>query len=295
MMALAPLGATGQPARSAAVPAPTPLQGPLRVGDEVMPPVKLSGDKPEYTEAARQARVIGAVILEAVIDEHGAVNSPRILKGLPMGLDGAALEAVKTWRYRPATLHGEPVPVYFVLTVSFKLAGPFDYGPAFAAFLGDNPEVATLVHAQQFREAGELLDRWAAARPHDIAIPLARAYVYLGEWKRAEAWQLAQSIAGPEQSEVLRAIAAQALDWVSYYRSSPAAARAPAIATGFAAISRALERNADDADALRLKARLLHEQASVTGDLTLAQALRDEAKALASRADALDPAGRNYP
>jgi TonB family protein len=38
-----------------------------------------------------------------------------------MGLDQSAMDAVKTWRFKPATLHGQPVKVYFNLTVNFTL------------------------------------------------------------------------------------------------------------------------------------------------------------------------------
>ena len=46
---------------------------------------------------------------------------PPVLKGLPMGLSEAAEEAVKRWKFKPATLNGKPVSVYFNLTVNFQL------------------------------------------------------------------------------------------------------------------------------------------------------------------------------
>ncbi len=46
----------------------------------------------------------------------------RVLKALPMGLDHAAVDAVKKWRFKPATLNGRPVNVYYVLTVNFTPA-----------------------------------------------------------------------------------------------------------------------------------------------------------------------------
>ncbi|HWM89908.1 MAG TPA: energy transducer TonB [Thermoanaerobaculia bacterium] len=94
---------------------------PYRVGGEVTRPEKISGVSPVYTEVARKARVMGVVIVEAVIDEQGSVTETRVLKGLPMGLDRAAVEAVETWKFKPATLEGKPVPVYYILTVNFQL------------------------------------------------------------------------------------------------------------------------------------------------------------------------------
>jgi TonB family protein len=65
--------------------------------------------------------VQGVVIVEAVINKAGNVESVRVLKGLPMGLDTAAVETVKKWKFKPATLNGKPVTVYYTLTVNFQL------------------------------------------------------------------------------------------------------------------------------------------------------------------------------
>ena len=65
--------------------------------------------------------VQGVVILEAVVDADGTVRNVKVLKGLPMGLDQSAVEAVLTWRYEPARLEGRAVPVYFTFTISFSL------------------------------------------------------------------------------------------------------------------------------------------------------------------------------
>jgi periplasmic protein TonB len=45
----------------------------------------------------------------------------QVLKPLPFGLDQAAVEAVKRWKFKPGTLNGQPVDVIFNLTVNFKL------------------------------------------------------------------------------------------------------------------------------------------------------------------------------
>ena len=45
----------------------------------------------------------------------------EVLKGLPEGLSDQATDAISTWVFRPATLFGEPVDVYYNLTVSFRL------------------------------------------------------------------------------------------------------------------------------------------------------------------------------
>ncbi|HKI05174.1 MAG TPA: energy transducer TonB [Thermoanaerobaculia bacterium] len=68
--------------------------------------------------AARKAGIQGTVIVEVVVDQEGCVRRPRILKGLPLGIDGAALAAVRSWTFRPGMLAGRPVAVYYVVTVS---------------------------------------------------------------------------------------------------------------------------------------------------------------------------------
>lgn len=94
---------------------------PMKVGGGVLPPQKIYTPQPVYTEEARLARIQGVVILEAIIDEKGAVQQVRVLKGLPQGLSESAVETAKQWTFKPATLDGQPVPVYFNLTVRFSL------------------------------------------------------------------------------------------------------------------------------------------------------------------------------
>lgn len=98
-----------------------PPTGPVRVGGDVKAPKALERVEPEYTDIARQARITGVVVVEAIIDRNGNVDQVRILKGLPMGLGEAAERAVRKWKFRPGTLNGQPVDVIFNLTVTFKL------------------------------------------------------------------------------------------------------------------------------------------------------------------------------
>ncbi|HSL84528.1 MAG TPA: TonB family protein [Thermoanaerobaculia bacterium] len=101
-------------------PSPEP-EGPIQVGGDVQAPVKVYNPQPQYTEIARKARLQGVVIVQAIIDKEGNVTNVKVLKGLGMGLDQAAVDAIKKWRFEPATLHGKPVAVYYNLTVNFRL------------------------------------------------------------------------------------------------------------------------------------------------------------------------------
>lgn len=106
------------------LPDPPPVEedsGPVEVGNGVLPPEKVFAPFPQYTEAARRARIQGVVVLRTTIDVEGNVVDAEVIKPLAMGLDQAALEAVRQWKFRPATRSSRPVPVYFNLTVTFQL------------------------------------------------------------------------------------------------------------------------------------------------------------------------------
>jgi TonB family protein len=91
-------------------------------GVKVMRPEIIHRAAPLVTgEALKHPSLSGTVIVEAIIDRTGRVQDPRVLKGLPFGLSESAVEAVKQWRFKPATLNGRPVKVYYVLTVNFKI------------------------------------------------------------------------------------------------------------------------------------------------------------------------------
>jgi protein TonB len=93
----------------------------LRVGGKVQRPTAISQPQPLYPELARRTRMQGTVILEAVINRDGLVEDIRVLKPLGYGLTESAIEAVRKWRFSPATLDGNPVAVYYTLTVNFRL------------------------------------------------------------------------------------------------------------------------------------------------------------------------------
>jgi len=94
---------------------------PLRVGGKVKRPEIRQSSKPEMPpEARRHHGVDYTVIVEAVIDAQGRVQSTRVLKGQPWGLTDSAVQAMRQWTFSPVTLDGTPVPVCYVLTVGFR-------------------------------------------------------------------------------------------------------------------------------------------------------------------------------
>ncbi|HSB63373.1 MAG TPA: energy transducer TonB [Thermoanaerobaculia bacterium] len=87
----------------------------------VTPPVALSTPSPSYPELARRAHVEGVVLLEAIIGSDGLVRDARVLRSANFLLEAPALEAVRRWRYRAATVEGRSVPVYLTVVVTFSL------------------------------------------------------------------------------------------------------------------------------------------------------------------------------
>ena len=75
---------------------------------------------PVYPELAKQARVQGSVVLQAVIGKDGTVTDLRLISGHPL-LAQPALDAVRQWRYKPYLLNGEPMAVETQVTVNFAL------------------------------------------------------------------------------------------------------------------------------------------------------------------------------
>ena len=77
---------------------------------------------PVYPQIAKQARVSGTVVIQATITKNGTVDNLRVVNG-PTMLRQSALDAVKSWRYRPYLLDGEPVDVETTVSVTFSLGG----------------------------------------------------------------------------------------------------------------------------------------------------------------------------
>jgi protein TonB len=95
-------------------------KGPVRVGGDVKPPRLLSGPAPVYPILARQSHVMGTVIIDAIIDEHGNVVQEKIISGHPL-LVQAALKAVLERKYEPTILDGVPTQVDLRVDVNFQM------------------------------------------------------------------------------------------------------------------------------------------------------------------------------
>lgn len=89
---------------------------------DVQPPKKVFAPDPEYPESARRAREQGLVVIQTVIDTDGQIYAPRVLRTtVGPELSARSVASLCRWRFEPASLDGEPVPVYYNLTVNFRI------------------------------------------------------------------------------------------------------------------------------------------------------------------------------
>jgi TonB family protein len=94
----------------------------VRVSEGVSRALLIKKVAPDYPEAARQVRVQGAIVLQALIDKDGNVAEVSLVSGHPM-LAPAAIRAVKQWKYKPYLLNEIPVAVETQIVVNFTLSG----------------------------------------------------------------------------------------------------------------------------------------------------------------------------
>lgn len=123
---IAPIdGASTEETIDSTVPAPSeileppPSEAPYRPIFDV-PPVVVTQIRPVYPEIARQSELEGTVFVEIGVDEFGSVAWAEIVRGVP-GLNEAALEAVRAWKFEPARQGDLPVRVRIVVPIRFTL------------------------------------------------------------------------------------------------------------------------------------------------------------------------------
>jgi TonB family protein len=93
---------------------------PRAVTGAIKEPRKIKTVNPVYPEAARQRRVEGVVVLDAILRSTGCVRSLEVVDGVRV-LNLESIRAVSQWRYTPTLLNGVPVPVIMAITVNYHL------------------------------------------------------------------------------------------------------------------------------------------------------------------------------
>jgi TonB family protein len=94
-----------------------------RVGGDVKPPVPIDTPQPDQQapNPKHKTRYTGTALLQLVVAEDGSVRDVRVVRGLKSDLDSKAIEAVKAWKFKPATRKGEPVAVQIMVEITFHL------------------------------------------------------------------------------------------------------------------------------------------------------------------------------
>ncbi len=76
-----------------------------------------------YPQTARDAHLEGKVYLLAFINEKGHVDDVKVIKGIGLGCEQAAIEAIKHGKFNPAKNNGVPVKAKLTLAIDFKISG----------------------------------------------------------------------------------------------------------------------------------------------------------------------------
>jgi len=84
-------------------------------------PEVIYNPEPSFSDEARKAKAQGVVVLLLVVGKDGLPHGIRVGQSLGMGLDEKAMEAVGRWRFKPATLNGQPVATQIAVQVEFHL------------------------------------------------------------------------------------------------------------------------------------------------------------------------------
>ena len=95
--------------------------GPYRPGSGIAPPQLLREVRANYTDDARRKAIEGEVVLDIVVRRDGTVGQIRVVRTLGGGLEQKAIDAVRQWRFTPASRNGVAVDVSVDVSVEFKL------------------------------------------------------------------------------------------------------------------------------------------------------------------------------
>jgi protein TonB len=99
---------------------PAAPPAPLAVGGDVKPAHMISSIAPLYPALAKSQHIEGDVRIDALIDANGRVSAMKVVSG-PTLLHQAAMDALRQWKYQPATLDGSTVPMHLTVTLQFRL------------------------------------------------------------------------------------------------------------------------------------------------------------------------------
>jgi TonB family protein len=90
--------------------------------DSSMLPLRaISVEDPQYTDSARRKKINGQVILAVALNAQGTIDDVKVVRSLDKGLDQAAIDAVKQWKFSPAIKDGKPVAAQLEVEIQFRI------------------------------------------------------------------------------------------------------------------------------------------------------------------------------
>jgi TonB family protein len=113
-------GAASLGANFAANSGPVAPAIPIPVGGVVKTAQLLKSVPPTYPAFARTQRVTGDVKIDALVDTSGHITTMKVVSG-PTMLHQAAMDALRQWKYQPATLNGNSVPSHLTVVIQFRM------------------------------------------------------------------------------------------------------------------------------------------------------------------------------
>ncbi|MBI3666160.1 MAG: energy transducer TonB [Acidobacteria bacterium] len=128
-----------------------------RVGEGVTAPQVIKKLDPHYSEEALRARRQGTVELYVEIEPDGKAHNIQVRRGLGLGLDEKAIEAVRKWKFKPGMKEGHPVTVRATVAMGF-LATSKDEDDLFSK-AANEPDPARKL---------KLLDKWKQKYPQTL-------------------------------------------------------------------------------------------------------------------------------
>ncbi len=108
--------------------------GPIRkVGGDVSAPAVTHTVDAQFSEEARQKGAGGIVLVNFIVDQRGVPQNVHVIRGVGMGLDEKAVDAVRQYRFKPAMENGKPVAVQINAEVNFEIPGKSEAVPIHAS------------------------------------------------------------------------------------------------------------------------------------------------------------------
>jgi TonB family protein len=91
-------------------------------GAHIEPPKTVTRVEPKYPSASLRDAAQAAVVVECIIGTDGRVHAPHVTGDIPAPFIAyAALDALRQWRFTPATADGKPISVQYHITMNFKI------------------------------------------------------------------------------------------------------------------------------------------------------------------------------